>query len=56
MTDTYANRVIRAAKLDVHLYEEVEADTTATNQAVGIVVLSAIAAGVELGAEGSAES
>ena len=46
MTGTYANRVIRAAKLDVALYEEVEADTTATSQAVGIVVLSAIAAGV----------
>ena len=46
MADTYANRIIRAAKLDIHLYEEVEADTTATSQAVGIVVLSAIAAGV----------
>ncbi len=49
MADSYANRVIRAAKLDVHLYEEIEADTTATSQAVGIVVLSAIAAGVGAG-------
>jgi hypothetical protein len=38
--------MIRAAKLDVHLYEEVEADNTATTQAVGVVVLSAIAAGI----------
>jgi len=40
------DRMIRAAKLDVHLYEEVEADTGAMGQAMGVVVLSSIAAGI----------
>ncbi len=39
-------RMIRAAKLDPHLYEEVEADTTAMNQAMLVVVLSSAAAGI----------
>jgi hypothetical protein len=42
----YTDRIIRAAKLDVSLYEEVEADTGAMGQAVGVVVLSSIAAGI----------
>jgi len=40
------DRMIRAAKLDVNLYEEVEADQTAMNQAMGVVVLSSVAAGI----------
>jgi hypothetical protein len=40
------NRIIRAAKLDVHLYEEVEADTGAMGQAMTVVVLSSVAAGI----------
>ena len=40
------DRMIRAAKLDVHLYEEVEADTGAMGQAMGVVVLSSVAAGI----------
>jgi hypothetical protein len=40
------DRIIRAAKLDVHLYEEVEADKGAMGQAMGVVVLSSVAAGV----------
>jgi hypothetical protein len=40
------DRVVRAAKLDVALYEEVEADKGAMGQATGVVVLSSIAAGV----------
>jgi len=40
------DRMMRAAKLDVHLYEEVEADTTAMGQAIGVVVLSSVAAGI----------
>ncbi len=40
------DRMIRAAKLDVQLYEEVEADQTALGQAMGVVVLSAVAAGI----------
>lgn len=42
----FIDRIIRAAKLDVQLYEEVEADTKAMNQAMGIVVFSSIAAGI----------
>ena len=36
----FSNRIIRAAKLDVALYEEVEADKSALGQAMGVVVLS----------------
>ncbi len=39
-------RMIRAAKLDANLYEEVEADTGATRQAMLVVVLSSLAAGI----------
>jgi hypothetical protein len=39
-------RMIRAAKLDVNLYEEVEADTDATGQAMLVVVISSVAAGI----------
>ena len=43
---TFWDRIIRAAKLDAQLYEEVEADTGAMRQAMGVVVLSSMAAGV----------
>ena len=43
---SFAERVIGAAKLDVHTYEEVEADRTAMGQAIGVVVLSSLAAGI----------
>jgi hypothetical protein len=42
----WMDRMVRASKLDVHLYEEVEADKGAMGQAMGIVVLSSIAAGI----------
>ena len=42
----YINRMVRAAKLDINLYEEVEADKGAMGQAMGVVVLSSIAAGI----------
>ena len=42
----YMDRMIRAAKLDVNLYEEVEADQGAMSQAMGVVVLSSVAAGI----------
>jgi hypothetical protein len=42
----FKDRIILAAKLDVNLYEEVEADKGAMRQAMGVVVLSSIAAGV----------
>ena len=40
------DRMIRAAKLDANLYEEVEADTGALSQAMGVVILSRVAAGI----------
>ncbi len=40
------DRMIRAAKLDAQLYEEVEADQGAMGQAMTVVVLSAVAAGI----------
>ena len=40
------DRMIRAAKLDVQLYEEVEADQGAMAQAMTVVILSALAAGI----------
>ena len=40
------DRMLRAAKLDSMLYEEVEHDTTATNQAVAVVLISSVAAGI----------
>ena len=42
----FINRMMRAAKLDVNLYEEVEADKTAMGQAVTVVILSSVAAGL----------
>ena len=46
MNTQYINRITRACKLDINLYEEVEADKSATFQAAGVVVLSSLAAGV----------
>ncbi len=43
---TFTQRMIGAAKLDVDTYEEVEADTGAMGQAMTVVVLSSLAAGV----------
>ena len=40
------DRMLRAAKLDVQLYEEVEHDEAALGQATTVVVLSAVAAGI----------
>ena len=40
------NRVVRAAMLDVNLYEEVEADTSLTQEALMVVILVSIASGI----------
>ena len=40
------DRMIRAAKLDVNLYEEVEADKSAMGQAMAVVILASVAAGI----------
>ena len=43
---SFKDRIIRAAKLDANLYEEVEADKGALGQATSVIVLSSLAAGV----------
>jgi len=40
------DRMVRAAKLDINLYEEVEADKSAMRQALTVVVLSSVASGI----------
>ncbi len=45
---TFGERMLRAAKLDAAVYEEVEADTGATGQAMAVVALAALAAGVAM--------
>ena len=40
------DRMFRAAKLDPHVYEEVEADESSMGQAIGVVVLASLAAGI----------
>jgi len=42
----FMDRMVRAAKLDVNLYEEVEADKGAMGQAMAVVVISSVAAGL----------
>jgi hypothetical protein len=51
--NTLLQRLIGAAALDTAIYEEVEADPTATLQAFGVVVLSSVAGGI--GATGLGE-
>ena len=46
MNSNFINRIFRAARLDAHLYEEVEADKTSMRQAMLVVILSGVAAGV----------
>lgn len=48
------DRMFRAAKLDVQLYEEVEVEREATLQAMIVVVLAAVAAGIGSLGSGSA--
>lgn len=40
------NRIVRAARLEPALYEEVEADRAATGEALAVVVLSSVAGGL----------
>ena len=46
MINIFLNRVFRAIKIDIELFEEVEKDKKATFQAGTVVVLSSLAAGV----------
>jgi hypothetical protein len=43
---SFGERVVGAMKLDPHAFEDVERDPTAIGQAVGVVVMSAVAAGI----------
>lgn len=43
---SFSERMIRAAKLDPAIYEEVEADPSTIGQAMGVVVLASLAAGI----------
>ena len=55
MTTTIVRRLIGAAMLDAATYEDVEADRSATPQALGVVVASSLAAGIGLkGSDGGA--
>lgn len=55
MLTTFLRRIAGAALLDAGTYEEVEADRTATPQAVPVVLLSSLAAGIGLnGSRGAA--
>ena len=42
----FTERMIGAAMLNVDVYEEVEADTGATSQAMGVVLLASLAGGI----------
>ena len=46
MISIFLDRVFRAIKIDIDLYEEVEKDKSATIQLEIVVVLSSLAAGV----------
>jgi hypothetical protein len=46
---TFVDRIVRTAKLNAAAYEEVEADSSATGQALGVVVLSSLAAAMATG-------
>jgi hypothetical protein len=43
---SWVQRMVGAARLDAATYEEVEADTRANGQALAVVILSALAAGI----------
>ncbi len=50
--DSLVNRALRAAKLDASLYEEVESDQAALGQAMTVVVVSSVCAGIGSAAQG----
>jgi hypothetical protein len=43
---TFGDRVIGAMKLDANAFEDVERDTTAIGQSVGVIALAAVASGI----------
>ena len=49
---TLINKMVRAAKLDVNLYESVEADTKATKEALIVVIIVSVLSGIGAGIAG----
>jgi hypothetical protein len=50
---SFSNRVLRSARLDASVYEEVEADPAAFGQAMSVVLMASLAAGIgSIGHEG----
>ena len=49
------DRMVRAAQLDINLYEEVEHDTSVNLQAFAAVVITSLASGLGLGIGGILE-
>lgn len=50
----FIHRVIGASRFDTQTYEEVEADHTALGQAIAVVVVSSLAAGIGIGGTAAA--
>jgi hypothetical protein len=50
---SWIQRAVGAAKLDINIYEEVEADHTATGQAAGVVVVVALAEAIASAGHGA---
>lgn len=48
-SSSLVNRMLRASKLEVTLYEEVEADARATMPAMWVVIIASVAAGIGTG-------
>ena len=46
MMASLIDRMVRASKLDINLYEEVEADKSSMGQAITVVVISSVASGI----------
>jgi hypothetical protein len=46
---SFGDRIVGAMRLDVATYEEIERDTTAMGQAIGVIVIAAVAAAVGRG-------
>jgi hypothetical protein len=53
---TFSHRVLGAALLDARVYEEVEADSRATRQAVALVLLVGVAGGIGLRGLGAVQN
>ncbi len=53
LRQSWTQRMLGAARLDISTYEEVEADQTATGQAAGVVALVAVAQAIGAAGEGA---